>query len=67
MGRVAQLGLSADSALPHADAAPPAGATRLAGAGLGRSQRAEDRPPGGRRESADAGGPTRAPGDWAHG
>lgn len=67
MGRVAELGLSTDSAIPHADAAPPAGATCLAGASLGRAQRTEDRPPGGRRESADARGPTRAPGDRPHG
>lgn len=67
LGRVAQLGLAADSPVPHEDAAPPAGAARLPGAGVGRAQRSEDGPPGGRREGAHAGGAARSSGDRAHG
>lgn len=57
LGRVAHLGLSEDSAVPDADAAPSALAARLACAGIGCPQRAHHGH--GRREGYDAGGQPR--------
>lgn len=54
LGRVAELGLSADSTVSNADAAPTATPARVAGTGLGRPQRSHHWK--GRRQGRHAGG-----------
>ncbi|CAM9476222.1 unnamed protein product [Scytosiphon promiscuus] len=67
MGRVDQVGFATDSPVPDSNSAPPAGAARLARAGLGRAERSQDRSSRGRCEGAAAGGPACASGDQPHG
>ena len=65
LGRVVELGFSADCTVPDEDAAPPALAACLAGADLCSSQCAYHGH--GRREGGNAGGQPRYPGDRSHG